>query len=291
MIIKRMVCRWCLLILIVFFLSACSTFKPVDLTYSSLKVETKITPLKYAVYTPPNWEKGERLPLVLFLHGGGSTHTSFERYGAHTFLDQEINAGRAPRAIILIPRGGFSMWENWDFGRIAYRDWMLKELLPEIQKQYTTLECPQHCHMIGTSMGGFGAMRIAQLEGDKFDSISSISGLIFSYEKHQRGSLLFRAIMFYPSVNIFGYKKNSNLIDPYKIWAENPDKTKPRLQLIWGDNDQKGIIKTNQDLHDRLVQNNIKHDVYVYHGRHKWVDWIPTFSKALNFSILGDKEG
>ena len=282
---KRIISRILLLLVTTLFLAACSTFKPEALEYSSLALETKVSPLKYAVYTPPNWKKGEELPLVVFLHGGGSTHTSFERYGAHTHLDEEINAGRVPRAIILIPRGGLSMWENWDFGRIAYRDWLVKELIPEIQKSYTTLTCPEHCHVIGTSLGGFGALRLAQLEGDKFESVSSISGLIFSYEKHQRGDLLFQTIMYFPSLNIFGYRKNSNLIDPYKIWAEFPEKKKPRLQLIWGNNDQKRTIKTNQDLHARLADANIDHDVHVYNGRHKWVDWIPVLNKAMNFSI------
>ena len=284
-VIKRMNLRTLILIFIVSLLSACTTFKPEALEYSSLKIENKKKPLKYAVYTPPNWVKGERLPLVLFLHGAGSTHKSFERYGVHAYLDQEIAAGRAPRAIILIPRGGLTMWENWDYGPISYRDWMIKGLMPEIQKVYSTLECPENCHVIGTSMGGFGALRLAQLEGDKFESVSSISGLIFSYEKNQRGSILFQTIMYFPSLNIFGFRKNSNLIDPYKVWVNDSDKKKPRLQLIWGDKDQKGIIKTNQDLHQRLSQANIEHEAHVYNGRHKWVDWVPLFSKALNFSI------
>ena len=279
-------CRALLLLLIILFTSGCTTFKPQALEYSSLKVENRKKPLKYAVYTPPHWVKGEKLPLVLFLHGAGSTHESFERYGAHSYLDQEINAGRIPRAIILIPKGGLSMWENWDYGPIAIRDWIMNDLIPETRKNYTTLDCPEHCHVIGTSMGGFGALRLAQLEGDKFSSVSAISGLIFSYEKSQRGSLLFQTLMYFPSNNIFGFRKNSNLIDPYKIWVNDSGEKKPRLQLIWGDKDQKGIIKTNQDLHQRLTEANVEHDAHIYSGKHKWVDWIPLFNRALNFSIL-----
>jgi len=278
--------RVLLLILIFLLVSGCTTFKPEVLEYSSLMVENKKKPLKYAVYTPPNWVKGEKLPLVLFLHGAGSTHESFERYGAHTYLDKEINEGRVPRAVILIPRGGLSMWENWDYGPIAYRDWIVDELIPETIKNYTTLSCPEHCHVIGTSMGGFGALRLAQLEGDKFSSISTISGLIFSYEKSQRGSLLFQTLMYFPSNNIFGFRKNSNLIDPYKIWVNDSDEKKPRLQLIWGDKDQKGILKTNEDLHRRLTEANVEHDMHIYSGRHKWVDWVPQLNRAMNFSIL-----
>ena len=277
--------RVLLLSMLFFLVSGCTTFKPQVLDYSSIKLETKKKPFKYAVYTPPNWQKGEKLPLVLFLHGAGSTHESFERYGAHEYLDKEINAGRIPRAIIAIPRGGFSLWENWNYRPISYRDWIIKGLLPEIHKDYSTLNCPDHCHVIGTSMGGFGALRLAQLEADKFSSVSSISGLIFSYEKNQRGSLLFQTMMYFPSINIFGYRKDSNLIDPYKIWVNGSNDKTPRLQLIWGDKDHKGIIKTNQNLHDRLEAVNIEHDAYVYNGGHKWVDWVPLFNRAMNFSI------
>ena len=280
--------RSLVLLMLVFILGGCAgkSFRPEALDYSTLKIESKKKPLKYAVYTPPNWQKGEKLPLVLFLHGGGSTHESFERYGAHTYLDQEISGGRIPRAIVLIPRGGFSMWENWDYGPIAYRDWIVDELMPEVRKNYTTLDCPEHCHVIGTSMGGFGALRMAQLEGDKFSSVSTISGLIFSYEKSQRGSLLFQTIMYFPSLNIFGYRKNSNLIDPYLVWVNGSNEPKPRLQLIWGDKDYKGIIKTNQDLHQRLTEAKVEHDAYVYQGGHKWVDWVPLLNRAMNFSLL-----
>ena len=285
--IKSMVIQRLILLFLCLLSSACATFKAQDLDYTALDIESKKRPLKYAVYTPPNWQKGEKLPLVLFLHGAGSTHESFERYGAHEHLDKEINAGRIPRAIVLIPRGGLSMWENWDYGSIAYRDWIVDDLIPETVKNYTTLNCPEHCHVIGTSMGGFGALRLAQLEADKFSSISTISGLIFSYEKSQRGSLLFQTLMYIPSNNIFGFRKNSNLIDPYEIWVNESGEKKPRLQLIWGDKDQKGIIKTNQDLHERLLAAGVEHDAYVYSGKHKWVDWVPQLNRAMNF-VIGD---
>jgi len=274
------------LLFVYLLITGCTTFKAQELDYLQLKIEDKRKPLKYAVYTPPDWKPGEKLPLVLFLHGAGSTHKSFERYGAHEYLDKEISAGNIPRAILVSPRGGLSMWENWDYGSIAYRDWIIDDLIPEVRKNYTTLGCPEHCHVIGTSMGGFGALRLAQLEADKFSSVSTISGLIFSYEKPQRGNLLFRAIMYFPSLNIFGYRKNSNLIDPYYIWVNESGTKKPRLQLMWGDKDHKGIIKTNRDLHLRLAEAQIEHDFYIYDGGHKWVDWVPLFNKAMNFSIL-----
>ena len=60
--------RSLVLLMLVFILGGCAgkSFKPEALDYSTLKIESKKKPLKYAVYTPPNWQKGEKLPLVLF---------------------------------------------------------------------------------------------------------------------------------------------------------------------------------------------------------------------------------
>jgi len=73
----------------VFMLDACSTFKPQELKYASVPV-TANKVMDYGVYTPPNWTPKESLPLVLFLHGSGDSHVSFEKYGAHQYFDEQI---------------------------------------------------------------------------------------------------------------------------------------------------------------------------------------------------------
>ncbi len=61
-------------------LTACSSFKGTELDYEKIPTSTLNKTIEYGVYTPPNWSKQERLPLVLFLHGARDDHNTFEQY-------------------------------------------------------------------------------------------------------------------------------------------------------------------------------------------------------------------
>ncbi len=275
-----------LLICLCALLSACSTFKPSALKYAELELNDKKRPLNYAVYTPPDWQAGERLPLMMFLHGGGGSHESFERYGGHLELDRLINSGKIARAIVVLPDGDNGFWENWADGTRSYRDWVLNELMPKIQNDYQTLECPTYCHIAGISMGGFGALRIAHFQPNTFSSVSAISAPIFT-KKEERPSWLIR--LFIPFKRIFGDVASARVRDnnPYYSWVDNRLDKKMRLQLVWGDKDHKGIVEGNQNFKIRLDQNQIPYQASVYEGGHKWKYWVSILDQVMLFS-LGD---
>lgn len=265
-------------------LAGCSTFKPTALTYSELEIESKATPMDYAVYTPPGWQASERLPLMVFLHGGGGSHQSFERYGGHLELDRLVNEGKVARAIIVFPDGGNGFWENWADGSRHYRDWVLDHIMPTVQQDYQTLGCPTHCHIAGISMGGFGALRIANFRPNTFSSVSAISAPIFT-KREERPSWLLRLLI--PFKRIFGDVASAKIKDtnPYYTWADKRLDQKMRLQLVWGDQDHKGIIEANENFKRRLGDNNIEVQSLVYAGGHKWKYWVPLLDQVLLFSL------
>jgi len=276
-------------LLLVHALSACSTFKPEDLRYAELQPSTKNSPIKYGVYTPPNWQASERLPLIVFLHGGGGSHHSFERYGTPEYLDQEISAGRLKRFILVTPNGDNGFWENWADGSKHYRDWVLRDVVPQVQEQYQTLDCPEHCHLAGISMGGFGALRFAYFARQDFSSVSAISAPIFNKEQadKRKQSLLIRLL--FPFKRIFGDTYTEDFIrsNPYNAWVENQEQRKVRLQLVWGDQDHKGIIESNEKFHQHLTEQGVTHEHFVYSGGHKWTYWVPNFDRIIRFSLRG----
>lgn len=266
------------------FLSACSSFKPTALNYAQLELDNKKKPLQYAVYTPPGWQISERLPLMVFLHGGGGSHQSFERYGGHLELDRLISEGKIARAIIVLPNGDNGFWENWADGTRHYRDWVLNEVVPAVQKDFQTLACPTHCHLAGISMGGFGALRMAHFQPDMFSSVSAISAPIFT-KKEERPSLLIRLLI--PFKRIFGDVASAKIKDsnPYYSWVDRRLDKKMRLQLIWGDKDHKGIIDANQNFSRKLDSNKIAYQSLVYKGGHKWRYWVPILDQVMLFSL------
>ena len=274
-------------------LSACTSFRGTELDYSSVPTGTKNRSIAYGVYTPPNWTPDERLPLVLYLHGGGDNHMSFEKFGAHQVFDQDMTNGTMPRAILVSPDGDLGMWENWADGSRSYRDWVMQSVLPKVQKDYNTLSCPEHCHLLGISMGGFGAMRFALFEEGAFSNISVLSAFIISNEQREKAksSWLFRLI--FPVKRIFGenYKAKHNQESFYNSWLHEPHLRNMPLQLIWGDNDNARILRANESFHQTLVEAGVEHDHFVYAGRHKWVSWLPQLNKAMNFLLLPQTDG
>jgi len=259
---------------------------PKSLDYSAVQIIESNDQMNYGVYTPPNWQVDESLPLILLLHGSGGSHYSFERFGAADYLDEKIVNGEIPRVVIVTPNGKNGFWENWADGSYNYRDWVLDYVVPKVQKEYRTLSCPDHCHLAGISMGGFGALRFAHLHKEKFSSVSAISAPIYNNEDNEhKPSWLIK--MMFPLERIFGknfqqkYHENS----PYNLWLTREQQEAMRIQIIWGDNDHKKIKLANQKFHQHLLDHNVDHDYYEYSGRHKWVDWVPNLFRVINFLV------
>lgn len=270
------------------FLSGCTTasyFKRSD--HSEIVSQAMGRTMSYSVYTLPNWTPLESLPLMILLHGAGDSHESFDRYAVGSILDEKINAGKAPRVIIVSPDGELGFWENWHDGTRSYRDWVVRDLMPYIAKRYATLPCPKYCYISGISMGGHGAMRFAYHEHDTFNSVSVLSAPILS-QRHPGDSSFGRTLMKWllPTERIWGdiSSETSNVpkdIDPYISWVEREDLIELPLFLVWGKQDSKGIVSANQHFHQHLSTKGKKHQWLIFDGGHKWIYWREIISKVL----------
>jgi enterochelin esterase-like enzyme len=275
------------LILPLLFLTACATSKPRVLDYASVATGAPYGEMQYGIYLPPQWQAGERLPLILFLHGSGGSQFSLEDHKLNSHLDELISSGKVPRAIFVMPNGDNGFWENWHDGSHHYRQWILERVLPTVQKEYNTLGCPENCHLVGISMGGFGVLRFAYYARTLFSSVSSISAPIYSDQQANSQAKSLLAKLFFPLERIFGESPQEayRASNPYNAWVDDPQLKQMRLQLVWGSRDRKSIIEANQAFASRLIENGLKFDKVVYAGGHKWRYWVPLFEQVMNFSL------
>jgi enterochelin esterase-like enzyme len=243
--------------------------------------------MEYAVYQPLDRKPEERLPLVIFLHGAGDDPHCFDEAGVGQRLDAAIEQGRTPRVLIAIPQGDMGFWENWADGSRNYRDWVLDELLPEVQRKYGTAACPQGCHVMGISMGGFGALRFALLAPEHFSTVTALSAPIFDSEQMLdfRNSFWFGLIV--PIRRIWGEPDREQLAeeDLYLRWTRQPDLRGLRLMLAWADHDKSQILEANVKFRAHLNAHGIVHESQVFAGKHDWKSWTPVLERALHVQL------
>ena len=135
------------------------------------------------VYTPPGYGASPqtRYPVLYLQHGAGESERGWTAQGRANFiLDNLIAAGKARPMIVVMENGyatkagaaaGPAARGNEAFGEVVIRD-----LIPEIDKQYRTAADRAHRAIAGLSMGGGQAMTIGLGNLDKFAYIGSFSG-------------------------------------------------------------------------------------------------------------------
>ena len=252
-----------------------------------MRFEAPAHELDYAVYTPPGFAAGERLPLVVFLHGAGDDEQCFDEAEVGWHLDAEMSAGRVPRAVIVVPSGDFGFWENWADGSFAYRDWVVRGLVPRVAEQYGTLPCPEDCHLIGISMGGHGALRFALLEPERFATVSVISAPVLDAEAAREFVETGWLSWLIPSERIWGTTDPVEMArgDVFHRWTGPGDLGGQRLLLAWGDDDHRQIRETNAKFRAHLDANGIPYESFEFVGRHEWTAWTPALDRVLAIQL------
>ncbi|MFK7742175.1 MAG: alpha/beta hydrolase [Planctomycetota bacterium] len=266
-------------------LTSCSSFER-QLNYGELDSAAMLKRMDYAVYTPPGWSPNERLPLVLFLHGGGDSEDCFDRHGISPYLDEAIRSGEAPRVVICIPNGERGFWENFEDGTRRYRDWVIDDLLPHVRREYRTLPGRANTHVFGISMGGHGTLRMLLRQPELFASACAISAPIMDAEHIVEFTKAFWVKMFVPVERIWGATDDVEKLrrdDLFVQWQEPEDLRGVRFMFAYGSEDRDGIIQGNEHFHEHLDDHAIPHEFLRYDGRHKWVDWKPIFPQVLRF--------
>lgn len=267
--------------------AACTTYEQ-RLERGALESAAMAREMDYAVYTPPGFGDDERLPLVVFLHGGGDDETCFDRAAIGALLDERIGQGQLPRAVVVVPDGELGFWENWHDGSHRYRDWVVRDLLPAVRARYHTRTDREGTHLLGISMGGHGALRLARLEPEVFASVAAISAPVMDAEHLVQFTQGFWVRLFVPVDRIWGPTDDLEVVrrdDLFERWQRQEDLRGMRLLLAHGTEDRAGIVTGNERFHQHLAERGVGHDYLVYGGRHLWVDWRPMLPEVFRFLL------
>lgn len=138
----------------------------------------------YTIFFPPSYASSEanRYPVVYFLHGLFNDHTSWtvSRHGdLPALVDTLMANGTVPEMVLVHPDGDRSFYTNFHDGSMPYEDFIVEELPAAIEKMYRVQTGKRHRAIAGTSMGGYGALKIALRFPDRYQAVAAHSPIVF----------------------------------------------------------------------------------------------------------------
>jgi len=126
---------------------------------------------------PELWEPwiGDPMPFV------GAP--DFPSEGFRLWIDDLIDLGQMKPMIIVMPDAsnnmyGFSMYSNSILNG-GFEDYIVNDLVNYIDSNYKTIDSKDGRALIGTSQGGYAAIKLGMLHPDKFSVVASHTGLLY----------------------------------------------------------------------------------------------------------------
>jgi S-formylglutathione hydrolase FrmB len=134
------------------------------------------------VLLPPGYNAGDdkRYPVIYFLHGAFSNHIGYSQVQAALNLLYLSNS--ISEYIVVKPDGSSgpylgSFYTNSElYG--DFEDYIINDVIGFVESTYKTKEGKDNRFVMGHSMGGFGAMKLALKHPEKFRAIVAHSGIL-----------------------------------------------------------------------------------------------------------------
>lgn len=146
---------------------------------------------EFPVYLPPSYNNSDKKYPVVYLimgftgKGIMNLNVSFLTENIYQRLNRLINTKKMKEMIVVMPDcitkyGGSQYINSTATGN--YEDYVIKELIPYIDKKYRTIESSSSRAICGKSSGGYGSVILAMKNPDVFGLMCSTAGdMYFEY--------------------------------------------------------------------------------------------------------------
>lgn len=215
------------------------------------------------IYTPPGYDRSKKYPVLYLLHGIGGDEQEWYRHGQPKNILDNLSAEKKIAPMIVVMPNGRAMKNDKVSGDIFSADKiaafanfendLLNDLIPYIEKTYSTFTNRENRAIAGLSMGGGQSLNIGLNNFNQFAWIGGFSSA--------------------PNT-----KKPEELIP-------DPKEVKKNLNLLWiscGKNDD--LLNVSQRTNKFLIDHEIPHIYYIEPGGHDFDVWkndLYLFSQLL----------
>ena len=239
--------------------------------------------VRYVVDLPPSYAKGDqRYPVVYALHGLFEDSSFWEGRGLSALLAQQRDAGAVHEFIVAIVDGENSFFVNHPGGR--FQDLVTRDLVEHVDSTYRTVAKREARGLWGVSMGGYGALRIALTEPERFGVVVTHSAMILMKPPTaEEGAGRYQLAAFH---RVFGEPIDPQrwaAADPLSLVAAADPKRVPALSLDCGAQDRYGLAAGHREMDRRLQARGIAARVETPPGDHGYEYVRTVFAKGLAF--------
>ncbi len=190
------------------------------------------------------------------------------------------------RMIVVTPEGN----DGWytDSATVAtdkYESYILKELIPDVQQRYRTIEARYGRSIAGLSMGGYGAFKFGLKSPGTFVFAGSMSGAfgVTRFTQKEVGP------RWDDSVKLFGPTESdarlaNDLFDIIDRLPEGRVSFLPYFYFDCGTEDAPLIFTYNRQLSEVMLEKKIPHEFRQLPGDHSWGYWDRQVQEILKLA-------
>ncbi len=221
-----------------------------------------ILPSKYAS------DKAARYPVVYLLHGLTGHYSNW------TDKTKLMQYSSDHQVIIVTPEGDNGWYtDSVSTPNDKYESYIIKELIPEIDKIYRTIDGRDGRVIAGLSMGGYGSLKFGFKYPSLFTLIGSFSGALgaTSWTEKNAGAIAKSMDLAFGSDEASESRKANDIFRLVREVTPDQQKALPYIYLSCGTEDF--LIANNRDFLKLLNDKKIPHEYREHPGGHDWTFW------------------
>ena len=225
--------------------------------------------MPYRMYLPARLETGRKLPVVYLLHGGGGNFRDWSNYSDVARFAAPV--GTSGGLILVMPEGDSSYYMNATLKPAdRYEDYLVRDLIADVEARFPAARNRENRAIVGVSMGGFAAVKLALSRPELFTFAGAISPAIdvpsrrFSLRRWEQ-NMRFRTI--------FGPDGSQSRLksDPFVLIRIADPARAPYIYLTAGEHE--ALLEPNRRFAELLRQGHYSYEFHTKPGGHDWGEW------------------
>jgi S-formylglutathione hydrolase FrmB len=237
-----------------------------DVTFFSAALQRRMT---YRVFLPAKLDPGQKLPVVYLLHGNGGSYRNWSNYSDVARYAAKDGSSRG--LILVMTEGDSSYYMNAvEKPEDKYEDYLVHDLIADVEARFPAAQNRGNRAIVGVSMGGFAAVKLALCRPELFVFAGAISPAVdvpsrrFSPRRWGQ-SMRFRSI--------FGLEgsESRRKSDPFVLVRTSDPARTPYLYLTAGE--QEALLEPNRRFAALLKGRGFAYEFHTKPGGHDWNEW------------------